>query len=560
MTVYVPVVLPHQEQLEILSVQFNASVHCLDVHAQLNSQFAVCPVCHQPSYSLHRRYRRTIVDLPTGTFPVRIVLQSQIWNCKNSHCPKKRFAEQVPGLMQGYARRTPRLRSRLAHLGIEAGGEGTARLSVEMGIPWSADTVLREIRALPEIPRPVPCILGVDDWSFRKGRRYGTIWYDVEHHSPFDIMKDRSSESVQTWLKGHSASPRVVTRDSSMTYADGLTRGSPKTIQVADRFHILQNFVEALRRCITRLDAQFPWTESPLSVNEVHENVEESLSSPWIVPPVQISLSPAAKRRQKLWEIVHELVRQGKNYSQIGRELNLSRTTLRSYARMSVPPNQGRQGTHRKIAPFLSYLKQRWEAGSQNVKQLLEEIRPMGYRGSYSILAEVLSKWRDKTPEEIRTLPTLTVFEWTRRWIKGKENLGPEDQQQVTQWLERDSSVAQAYSLTQEFLKAIHRHEPARLQQWLAEAEQGAVPEFRSVARGLRRDEAAVMEALQWPYSNGPTEAAVNSLKTVKRQMFGRGKLDLLRKRYLALGQRRHGYKRTQQPSSELVQVLSEVP
>ncbi|RIV19157.1 hypothetical protein D2Q93_13275 [Alicyclobacillaceae bacterium I2511] len=101
--------------------------------------------------------------------------------------------------------------------------------------------------------------------------------------------------------------------------------------------------------------------------------------------------------------------------------------------------------------------------------------------------------------------------------------MGPEDQQQVTQWLERDSSVAQAYSLTQEFLKAIHRHEPARLQQWLA-------------------------------------EAAVHSLKTVKRQMFGRGKLDLLRKRYLALAERRHWYKRTQQPSSELVQVLSEVP
>ncbi|RIV19156.1 hypothetical protein D2Q93_13270 [Alicyclobacillaceae bacterium I2511] len=78
----------------------------------------------------------------------------------------------------------------------------------------------------------------------------------------------------------------------------------------------------------------------------------------------------------------------GKNYSQIGKELNLSRIPLRSYARMSVPPNQGRQGTHRKIAPFLSYLKQRWEAGSQNVKHLLEEIR---------------------------TLPTLTVFEWTRQ-------------------------------------------------------------------------------------------------------------------------------------------------
>ncbi|RIV26176.1 transposase [Alicyclobacillaceae bacterium I2511] len=132
--------------------------------------------------------------------------------------------------------------------------------------------------------------------------------------------------------------------------------------------------------------------------------------------------------------------------------------------------------------------------------------------------------------------------------------------QQVTQWLERDSSVAQAFSMTQEFLKAIHRHKPARLQQWLAEAEQGAIPKFHSVARGLRRDEAAVMEALQWPYSNGPTEAAVNSLKTVKRQMLGRGKLDLLRKRYLALAERRHWYKRTQQPSSELVQVLSEVP
>ena len=66
---------------------------------------------------------------------------------------------------------------------------------------------------------------------------------------------------------------------------------------------------------------------------------------------------------------------------------------------------------------------------------------------------------------------------------------------------------------------------------WLDEAEDSMIASF---ARGLRSDCAAVAAALREPWSNGQTEGQINRLKTLKRQMYGRAKIDLLRARLLA--------------------------
>lgn len=92
------------------------------------------------------------------------------------------------------------------------------------------------------------------------------------------------------------------------------------------------------------------------------------------------------------------------------------------------------------------------------------------------------------------------------------------------------------------------------LNEWMVKSGSCEVTELRGFARGLRRDESAVMAGLSEKWSNGPVEAAVNSLKTIKRQMYGRGKLDLLRKRYLTLAARRDCKR---QPDKQLVTIES---
>ncbi|GCE01042.1 ISL3 family transposase [Embleya hyalina] len=88
------------------------------------------------------------------------------------------------------------------------------------------------------------------------------------------------------------------------------------------------------------------------------------------------------------------------------------------------------------------------------------------------------------------------------------------------------------------------RHDPipgrTRLPQWLSRVRTDDLPAVHSFANSLQRDHAAVFAGLTLPRSNGPTEGAVNRIKMLKRRMYGRVKLDLLRHRILHTRWRRH--------------------
>ena len=94
-------------------------------------------------------------------------------------------------------------------------------------------------------------------------------------------------------------------------------------------------------------------------------------------------------------------------------------------------------------------------------------------------------------------------------------------------------SVEAAYRLTQAFMQMIGERTGHHLDAWLSSAEASRLPEFESIARGIQHDKAAVLAGLTLPYSNGPLEGPVNRLKLLKRSMYGRAKLPLLRARVL---------------------------
>jgi transposase len=191
---------------------------------------APCPDCGHDAHRVHSRYSRRLADLPCFGVPVRLELTVRRFRCPSPGCPRRIFAERLPGFAGKHARTTDRLRRSHEAIGSALGGEAGSRLAVLVAMPTSPDTLLRRVKRLEDVPGPPPRVVGIDDWAWRKGHRYGTVVVDLERGDVVDLLPDRDADTVAAWLKAHPG-VEVVSRDRSSTYAQAATEGAPQAAQ-----------------------------------------------------------------------------------------------------------------------------------------------------------------------------------------------------------------------------------------------------------------------------------------------------------------------------------------
>jgi transposase len=215
-----------------------SSATTLTIFVASTALAARCPLCQEPSDHLHSHYQRVIADLPCAGRQVRLLVRVPKFRCKTSVCPRKVFAERLAPLIEPWARQTARLIEALQAIGLATCGEGGTRLAAKLSLPTSPTTLLRRIMALPDVtPGPVQ-ELGIDDFSFRRGWRFGTILVDLERHGVLDLLPDRQAETAAAWMRQRPPI-RVVSRDRGGEYAAAARAGDPQAKQCADRFHLL---------------------------------------------------------------------------------------------------------------------------------------------------------------------------------------------------------------------------------------------------------------------------------------------------------------------------------
>jgi transposase len=376
-------------------------------------------------------------------------------------------------------------------------------------------------------------VLGVDDFAIRRGQNYGTVIIDCESGAPLDLLEGRDAQPFADWLSDHPG-VEVICRDRSGAYADGARTGAPDAVQVADRFHLWQNLAKAVERCAAahRSCLAEPGP-APMAADEPAPAAEQA---PGARPDPSGKYADRARRHHTL---VHELLAERRGLREIARHLGWGLHTVQRYARAATWQElaDGRwQGPRAsKLDPFRPYLDQRTGEGCGNGAQLFREIRDRGYAGSYSVVRSYLDQHRP-AKEPLPPAPP-TVRDVTGWLTRHPDSLTEDDRLQLKAVLGRCPELQAASDQVRAFAAMLTQLTGQDLPQWISGARDAGLPGISSFAKGLQQDLDAVTQGLTTRWNSGPVEGRVNHIKMIKRQMFGRAGLPLLRKRVLLTAQ-----------------------
>ena len=499
------------------------SVTCVDetiiVKARAQGEIANCPLCKTASRRVHSRYSREASDLPCAGRRVRLSLCVRRFHCEAAHCRRRIFAERFDESVLGErSRRTARLDHIVHHLGLALGGRPAASFARRLLLPVSNDTLLRVVRKRARRRAEAPRVVGVDDWAFRRNHRYGSLICDLERRQVVALLPDREIATVAAWLADHPGI-EILSRDRGGGYGEAATQALPRAVQVADRWHLMENasaaFLDSVRKSMRAIRAAIGAT----AVDPESLTCAERLQYQGYL------------RREETNAAILALAKAGAPIKQIARQTGHSRKLVRSVLR------GGRADVfrvrHSTLEAYLPFLEAQWAAGCRNGAELWRRAKTQGFRGSSRVVGEWATRRRKGEmagDEGLRNTPAARTI--ARLMTTARDHLSKPEAVIVAAIETRVPTLVEARELVGRFQQMIRKKAGCELDPWIVDARQSLVASF---VRGVVKDRAAVRAAIASRWSNGQTEGQITKLKLVKRQMYGRAKLDLLEARLLGV-------------------------
>jgi transposase len=497
------------------------------ITVQAVSRASACPGCGGRSERVHSRYRRGLADLPISGRSVRLVVVARRFHCDTVLCGRRIFTERFDdGVLAPRARRTGRLDHVVYHLGLALGGRPAASFARRLMLPVSNDTLLRVVRRRGS-PRFIPpTVIGIDDWAWRRNQRYGTIVCDLERRRTIALLPDREPATAQAWL---SDQPQieVVARDRGGGYALAVAKALPQATQVADRWHLMENASHAFLAVVR------------MSMRQIRAAIGAATINPDLLTAAERIQYEGYLRREEANAAILGLASDGIAIKEIVRRSGYSRGLVRKVVRgqhsdvFRVRESSLELHLQWLDAQWAAGQHAQWAAGQRNASALWRRLRQQGFRGCLRVVSEWATRRRqgEKADSALSRAPSARTV--ARLMTIGRDGLSKAETVTVAAIESGVPLLVEAREVIAAFQAMVRKKSLADLEPWVDRAGSSLVASF---ANGVIKDKAAVSAAITSPWSNGQTEGQITKLKLVKRQIYGRGKIDLLQARVIGAG------------------------
>ncbi len=302
---------------------------------------------------------------------------------------------------------------------------------------------------------------------------------------------------------------------------------------MADRWHLLHNLAGYVEKTVGRHRSCL---REPALTSERDVGRCPELDVKTATNDERFEERTFVRNARQRYAAVQDLKAKGMGIKPIVRELGLAKETVRKYYRATSVEEilaKTRDGRGRVLEPYKPYLHERLAAGATNGSQLFREIREQGYSGSQATVLDCLRPLRTAGATPAASPPAPKVRTVTRWVLTHPDNLAEDDTLELKKVRARCGHLDALAGHVAAFADMLTGRHGDRLDDWISAVEADDQPDLHRFARGLRLDHDAVRNGLTLPHSPGAVEGAVNRIKMIKRQMYGRANFDLLRKRVL---------------------------
>jgi hypothetical protein len=244
-------------------------------------------------------------------------------------------------------------------------------MAVRLGIQTTRQTILRRIMDLPEVSTGSILYLGIDDFSFRRGCRFGTILVNLESRRVVDLLPNWEAETSAAWMR-RQPDLMAVSRDRGGAYASAAAQGAPQATQCADRFHLLKNLGDTLEDLLARHLSASRKRQVEVALEVQAPAWRETRRAHHSRKPDECPSAYQQDRLARYQQMIH-LHEQGMTQSAIAQQIGVSPNTVRRWLANGCPET-ARGPYVSRLGSYLPYIFQRWAQGCHNIAQICARI------------------------------------------------------------------------------------------------------------------------------------------------------------------------------------------